>query len=247
MRKHLFAPLFLALAACGEEAPPEDDCSDGSRSGATTVTSAEELAALEGCTVLHGSLYVWGSDATSLAPLAGLQTIEGTLSIQKNPGLVDLRGLERLTDLWGCLELRDNAALTSVDGVESLARIGTCLSIGTSDPKDDEPHGNPVLGNLDGLASLGEVGLFVTIEYNRELGDLDGLSSLGVVGGDLRVRRNGALASVEGLLALERFEGDHVTIAENPVLPNCQAQQLAETLGASADVHGNDTEASCVP
>jgi hypothetical protein len=246
MRRLIFAlPLLFASAACGGEDPEADDCSDGSRQGPTTVASAEELAALEGCHTLHGSLYLWGTDATSLAPLASLEVIEGTLSIQRNPLLTDLRGLEGLSEVWGCLELRDNERLESADGVGGLTRVGTCLSIGTSDPTDKEPHGNPRLTNLDALSSLREVGMFVSIENNGQLAHLDGLASLRQVGGDLRIAKNAALASVSGLLSLERFEGEAVTIADNPVLPNCEAELLASELGASAEVHGNDADGTC--
>ncbi len=239
--------LLLALlitTSCGSEAPPVDDCADGRITGPIFAETDADVAALAGCHVVEGSLYLWGAEIGSLAPLAELTAVDGALSILQT-SLRDAAGLEQLERVGLCLELRDNPALESVRGLEELTHIGGCLSVGTSDASG-RPRGNPALESLDALRGVEHVGYFATVANNARLPHLHGLSGLRELGGDLTIEDNATLQSVSGLMGLERFRGEAVTVAQNPALPACEAEQLLAQLDAEVAVtHGNDDMADC--
>lgn len=168
-------------AGQGEEPPPPVACTKGTYSGDVTVTSQAALAALAGYAAIDGNVHI-GSDAEAttpdvrtLQPLRCLQTISGELTLQGNPELLDLQGLEQLTQV-AALRVTDNEVLGQLYGPRSLAVAGLLLV-----------RANPSLRDLAG-----------------------GITSAGAL-----------------------------VVEENPELPDCQAQLLAEALGVACTCSGN--------
>ena len=76
--------------------------------------------------------------------------------------------------------------------------------------------------------------------------DLVGLESLAYAEYYLLLTDNSALRSLRALSSFNRASG--ILIADNPVLPTCEADWLAaRTTGASIDVYGNDDAGVCPP
>jgi hypothetical protein len=118
-----------------------------------------------GCTGLHGSVKISGTNIYNLNGLNGIHSIEGNLEIINNSVLSNLSGIENLGLIGGYVRLLGNAMLFSTDGVEGLDSIGNFLSI----------SGNPVLEDLSGFSGLSYLGVALEIIDNDSLKHLDGL------------------------------------------------------------------------
>jgi hypothetical protein len=190
-------------------------------------------------------------DSGSDDPCANARTHNGedygTLVIE---GPAQLEELADVNVFQGDL-LIGNTSITNVDQLACLEVVTGQLSI----------QDNHALTNLDGLARLTEVGWGVSIYQNVQLSQLDGLASLASIGrgaveaglsdsGTLNITYNDTLSSIAGLASLSYLGGDSLRVSSNPLLPNCQAEQLAEQLEAAGwsgttDFSGNDDTATC--
>ena len=65
------------------------------------VSTAAGLQALRFCTVIDGDLELRGLNTSDYAPLRWINTIEGSLRIEDNAGLVSLADFRRLTAVQG--------------------------------------------------------------------------------------------------------------------------------------------------
>jgi len=99
----------------------------------------EGLASLEGG-VLADLRLTHNPSLSSLEGLANLSTVAGSVTIDGNDSLVDLRGLEQLADIGSHLsvgEFSGNAALERLDGLEGLRTVGSELWINHNDVLTD--------------------------------------------------------------------------------------------------------------
>ena len=168
--------IYLSLAAallssgvlvngCVSGQGNDDPCSAG-LSGRFEIQTSEDLARLEGCASLDGSLHIRGTDLQDLSGLESLERIEGSLSIgyeadscMGNPSLVDVSALGNLETVEGELAIVCNGALEGLDGLQTLSTVGEDLWIGLNDS----------LLDLDGLSGLESVAGWLDVENNNSL------------------------------------------------------------------------------
>lgn len=164
--------------------------------------------------------------------LSGCTTVSGNLIIAAQPFYVG--------------PLDTHPAPTTLDGLEDLESVAGILSISS-----------PALTSVTGLSGLTSAGV-IAIRDNDVLASLDGLSALATVGGAVdadgvlvqpvfAILNNQSLTSIEALTALTSVEPTTGwAIADNPRLPQCQADALAARLGADCgSCYGNDEAAVC--
>lgn len=179
------------------------------------------------------------------------------LKLVSNPVLGDLEGLRNLRTLSPGIMLRDSRSVTSLAGLRNLttARMVYVYDTGISSLEGLGPVGldgdlgltvdqNASLKSLAGLhPALTELRM-LQIDGNPALEDCRGLDALETVG-DLSIQNNGSLLGLEGLDALTTVR-DSFTVAQNPVLPSCQAERLAARVDTpNVYVFDNDADAVC--
>lgn len=190
---------WLVMLACGGN----EECPDGVFEGDITVTNAEDLGRLSGCTAVTGQVDIVDTALTNLDELRSLTTAGG-LGISGNDALENLDGLGNLARVEGNLEIGIVVAFCAVDIANSEL---ACL-------------GNAAIRNLDGLGNLEAVGGRLEIAANPALQNLNGLGKLIDLGRELYVARNGNLPTCEAESLRDRlFPGGYsetdVFICEN--------------------------------
>jgi hypothetical protein len=236
------------------------------------LTDLEQLS-LPGLLRVTGTMHVEANHALGRLQLGTLKTIDGDLVIRDNAVLTNLDGLPLLSTVGGDLSIggelsfHGNATLSSIGGLATLEQVGGDLVIGNN-PQLSSLNGFelsavggalrvlelPVLSSLAALQTLVDVGKDLELSDLDALANLAGLEALERVEGDLRIgsrepeEGNAALNSIEQLTALTRVDGE-LLIANNPLLPQCQANALTQRLGGagvgSTFFEGNDEDASC--
>ncbi len=167
-----------------------------------------------------------------------LQTIEGFLVLHRNAKLEDLSGFPSLRSVGG-LSLINNALLDNLAGLAFLSWIYGPAEI----------QNNPLLTDLSGLDHLRSVSDRFVLLNNPLLSDTAALLLLEQVGGDMAVSYNDSLNEFS-FPALVWIGGD-LYVEENPLLPQCAAEELRDTLTdgygwtGSATIQGNDATAQC--
>jgi hypothetical protein len=150
----------------------------------------------------------------------------------------DLNILARVDEFPSIVTIFNMEYLKNVNGLESVRHIGDGLHIQL----------NPELQNLEGLTSLESVAMGdspqsdMYLYGNPKLETLEGLESLKEVGMALIIDEHANLRSIEALESLEQVKA--LKITDNPKLPTCQAEALAERLGLPDDkveIRGNGT------
>jgi hypothetical protein len=150
----------------------------------------------------------------------------------------DLSLLARVDEVPSAVSVFNMEYLKNVNGLDSVRHIGGGLRIQL----------NPELQNLEGLSSLESVAMGdspqtdMYLYGNRKLETLDGLEALKEVGMALIIDDHANLQSIEALESLETVP--YLSITDNPKLPTCQAEALAERLDLPDDkveIRGNGT------
>ncbi|GLU45085.1 fibronectin type III domain-containing protein [Allomuricauda sp. NBRC 101325] len=188
---------------------------------------------------------------TSFSGLQNLSSVAGDVSIETNYKLIDLSGLNSLTQIInGDLTVRSNDLLTNLEGLNNLTSIGGALKIETNDSLID-------FTGLDNLQSLGTSSMAFTwgdleIDGNLKLGGLDGLESLTTaLDGSIEITNNPVLLNLDGLANLENMGSPTVSntiyigIQYNDMLSNfCGLKLVFETYGnlITDEIIGNATE-----
>lgn len=142
-----------------------------------------------------------------------------SLMINVNPSLVDISGLESITQVNGTLTV-DSTPVTSLMGLQNVTNISETLNI-----KETE------ITSLMGLESLLDIGGDLIVETNLELISLTGSSSLINVGGNMNIRYNDALLTTQGLSSLTSIEGE-VRIWGNDELQDLNGFESLGTIGS---------------
>lgn len=113
--------------------------------GGGIVLHDSELAAYRGCRSISGDLALYG--VTTLAPLASLHSVEGTLTIEHTSRLYTLAGLEHLRSV-NRLEINHNASLVNAGALRKLDHVSH-VSV-THNPRLSTKY-----GFLDGMGHAG--------------------------------------------------------------------------------------------
>jgi len=132
-----------SLVACGGATQPPIAVADSLQTCEGGIARNDaELTAFAHCGLISGDLAVTAVE--SLAPLAELRAVRGTLTIAHTrvDDLTDLRSVASV----GRLELRDNDQLSSLEGLAQLQAAREVVI-----------HGNPELRTLAGLSGLREL------------------------------------------------------------------------------------------
>ena len=184
-----------------------------------------EVANLTIADNVHDGTY---SSFDSLTGLDNLRFVTGNLTIHHNLGLTTVDGLEGLLEIGGALNIYDQGSLNDLRGLSGLRLVGSTLTI--SGPSD--------LANLQGMESLTSIGGGLILWDHDDLTETSGLENLQTIGGELSIQRNIVLAQLTlGSLSLL---GGNLVVRDNPLLPTCQATNLADLLQAGGWT-GNST------
>ena len=245
--------LTAGSTTTGDVAPQPIACGQaaGNICGETTdsIAGLEELAALSGCAVYRGSVYLAGVDTTAdLWPLSALQEVGGRLGIDDRSELETLEGLECLEQV-GDLHILGPPSLRDVSSLRNARLSGELLVSGTTE-----------LASLDGLQTF-SAARAVGILENMQLADLEGLSGLERVEVEVLLYRNPLLTDVEGLRNLVDFEGalaiersgklrtlegleqihtlSSLTLLENPVLESLDGLAGLEHVTGDVELRDN--------
>ena len=224
------------------------------------VAKIQDLQTLQGLIVAEGVRIKDNPELLTLAGLAGLRSMPGSVEVARNPLLTDLVGIggfsqiagdlilegNDLDDLTamnsvatvgGDLVIRDEGIVQGLEGFDALTFVGGELRI----------EDNDALQRLSGLGLLASVNGGVSLLDNATLNDVTALSSLETVGGTLLVSTNSALASLDGLDSLTSAGG--VEISRNDSLQTLLALQALEQVNGPTSrswTAPRSTRARCV-
>lgn len=229
-------------------------------------TSLTNLEGLENLTSNNGELAIrYNNNLTDLSALGGvrevfsldidgnnvltsieglnLETINSYVEITQNPSLVNLEGLEALTQIPDHFEIRLNSALTSLQGLQSLNQIGA-LSITF----------NNSLTNVDGLSSLISLtgatnSSGINISNNANLISLQGLSQLNDISNStIQISSNSSLTSLAGLDNINPNSITNLWITSSQDLSTCNVSSICDYLsaGGTATISGNSVGCNSV-
>jgi hypothetical protein len=187
------------------------------------VENDDDVRRLARCTRVDGNLVVSGS-VTTLEPLASVETVTGTLSVDSAPQLESLAGLERLRHVDSLL-LKRNAELDDIGALHSLSEVRQ-ISL-THNPQLDSLTGLEGVRSLErltvvenglyslrGLGNLAELGELVVVKNPRlielrALSGVQGVERVTIVG-------NRRLSGFAGVLPHLRKPPTFVAVAGNP-------------------------------
>jgi hypothetical protein len=124
--------------------------------GGGIVLHDAELAEYRGCRTISGDLALYG--VTSLAPLASVRSVEGTLTIEHTSRLYTLAGLEQLRSV-SRLEIHHNASLINAGALRQLEHVRQASV--THNPRLSTRY-----GFFDGM---GRAGVDVELAHNSGL------------------------------------------------------------------------------
>lgn len=200
----------------------------GSVEGFVNISSNPALNSLEALsnlasiqadpTISYGALYIaYNDNLQSLAGLENLTILQDELSVESNPILESLNGLEGITSV-NVLKIRDNDNLNSLAGLDSLRTVRDSVII----------VDNSSLTNLQGLHHLQSIG-GLTIAGHLLLNDLSAFKTLTHVNGRLNISNNPSLSDCSILSVCNQliYQPDNINIHDNA--PGCASNLEVET------------------
>lgn len=234
---------FLSQAQVNHFAIQYPDCTIINSSvnvGGTSVTDISDLEPLSNLTRINGSFSI---DKTSLVNLNGLENITqlGNFQAIYNNELQSLQGLNGLTTVFSGFTIQSNPLIENLQGVNSLLVVGD-LSIQSNENLNsleglnnlmavNSPAGatasvsqNTALIDLAGLESLQEINGTLRVDSNESLISLDGLENLQTLADNLEIKSNLNLQSIESLSGLIEVPF-LLHIGSNPELESLQGLQ----------------------
>lgn len=171
---------------CGGAAPIS--CEDRNAiTGIITISSAADLAQLDGIGCVDGDLLIAGFPDTELPELP-LEVVTGGVTLAGNPALASLGGLRHLTDLGGVYAIQGNDDLVDISALGTIQRVPSIVI-----------SGNDSLPDLAGLESWVDITHNLIISNNAGLLSLHGLENLESSSQGIFLRGNRGLASVAAL------------------------------------------------
>jgi hypothetical protein len=166
-------------------------------------TQVNSFKTTYGCTVIEGTLEIWGPDINNLDSLHLVREV-GNLFIRQNVILTDLKGLSSLERINNSLYVGWNEALTSMNGLDNLEYIGDALSF----------ERNLVLTTLHGLDNLRYIGGQFWMTHSDALLSLNGLNLVDTIGGRIYIDENAMLQNLNGLENVKH--ADELRVEQNP-------------------------------
>ena len=199
-----------------------------------TQYEVEEFGQL-GYSIIDGNLFI-GSDINE--PSSGdevsdlylytLTKVTGDLTVQYNPVLQSLNGLDNLTDVLGEFKIQENNMLTSLYGLGSLNYVG----------KDFTLTSNLNLATVNGLNNLQSIGGSLHIWNSEALYSLSAFTSLITIGENLHIQGNQWISNLTGFNNLNTI-GKDLALLSNNSLSDLSALQSLTTIGIRATIHDN--------
>jgi hypothetical protein len=139
------------------------------------------------------------------------------LTIQFNPGLIEISGFNQLQATTGWFAIRDNISLTTINGFSNLQEVGYDFYVVTNPLSDINAFSNleHVGGNfslwgtnltdLSMFSSLSSVDARFWLDHNFNLISLNGLNNLITIGGAIRIGYFEGQANLENIEALSNL------------------------------------------
>ena len=180
-----------------------------------------------GCTEIIGFVQI-NHNVTNLDGISHITSIGesqgGFLKIPFNQNLIDLSGLENLTNIGGKLDIFNCGNLLTLNGLNNLQRIGNGISILNNyelqdisalqavtdfngDIRISESHSLESLNGLNNITSTYDI----TIQHNSILTNLEGLNGLQTVENMINIEVNAQLQNLHGLNNLTSSNIFHVS------------------------------------
>ena len=206
--------------------------------GDISVTTQAQVDALRtsltaGVTRIKGNVTIGPksgtSDISDLSPFASITEITGNVTVQRNPDLPNLMGLNQLQSIGGHFGVDKNDSLTSLGDFPALQSIGG----------DFGGFSNDALTSLGGFPALQSIGGSFEVYYNIALTSLGDFPVLQSIGGDFGGFSNDALTSLGGFPALQSI-GGNVEVKENEALGSLGNFPALQSIGGSFWVYYND-------
>ena len=209
--------------------------------GDVSVTTQAEVDALRtsltaGASRIVGNVTIGPesgtSDISDLSPLAAITQITGSLSVQHNPDLPNLMGLNQLQSIGGSFRVggydAGNASLTSLGDFTALQTIGGGF----------EMSRNRSLTSLGNFPALQSIGGGFDVGGNASLTSLGDFPTLQSIGGGFVVEDNYALISLGDFPALQSI-GYSFVVEDNYALISLGDFPALQSIGGWFSVEGN--------
>jgi hypothetical protein len=189
-------------------------CGDtgGTFNGDVTLLNQNEVNnfGIFGYANINGSLkigiYHTASNIVDLTPLSHLENIDGALTIENNPNLQNLDGLNSLISVEE-LRIDVNSSLASITSLDNLVEVGNIYI-----------SSNEILNSLNGLNGIINAS-DVFVDNNNSLISLAGLESL-TSAYDVTIRNNAILNSIYELSSLS--VANRIEIYGQPMLASLE-------------------------
>jgi len=203
-----------------------------------------------GCSVIPGTLTIYGSDITNLNGLSQLNSV-GNLNIGLVPNLLDYSGLDNLTTVAGNLDISGSTAsniivfpglltiggslsfpsisATTVSGFSALTTIGGNLLI----------QNTANLNAFIGFDALLTIGISVGINSNVALTQLPTFGSLTSIGANLQISNNSLLQNLDSLETLTSING-HLELTDNAVLTSLSGLIGVTSINGNLNLNANN-------
>lgn len=213
--KHILTiALFIFLVGCKNDDTPGYSLSFVGDISLQTQSEIEDFGK-NNYNTIQGSISIGGSqheplDIVSLAPLLGIDSISGNLSIIGTTTLPNLSGLQELKHVGGRVSIAYNQDLASVLGIENLVSVGGGFSIADNASlqsinlqmaletvEEDFSLARLAIPNIAAFSRLTSVGSLSLIRLN--ITNLDGLNALVSSGFSLQLIENYRLENIRGL------------------------------------------------
>jgi hypothetical protein len=206
--------IFGNKPGCQTEAQIEASCISPCPPGDVLFKSQSEINSFNldyaGCSYIPYNVNIREDNLNNISNLDSLiylKQIGGTLTIEYNPLLADLSGLDSLHNINGGLNINHNTSLTTLDGFGEIPSLGGGLNLAN----------NIALNDLSALSTIATVGGNVVVTANSSLPDLDGLNNLTSLNYGIYLSDNAQLTNVNALDKLLTLNGT-LFISGNPLL-----------------------------
>lgn len=169
--------------------------------------------------------YVTNCDSLSdLKQLSHVKYLKG-INVNRSEKIVNLQGLENVTNNLFHLGIFDNESIISLEGLDNMGPMIHNIGI----------ERNPALNSIESLINIQDVEYRITIADCPKLESLNGLNQLKTIGDFFKLQELG-IRSMEGLDSLRYIHRDF-RIANNDSLTSFHGMPMLTTIGPD-EFHG---------
>lgn len=230
----------------------ESNCSERRWEGNYTITSQEDIDAIQGYSEISSHLIIGGdsNNPTALTSLEGLECLHTvrSLTISDNPQLEDLKGLDNLTTARGDLIIEDNGTLKNITHLANLTAIEKLNITNNESLLSIEGLENLpvltdlVLNNLPQVTSISPIANArihngIDITALNSLTELSYFSQLENFSGRLTIASNPGLSSLQGLRDIATVS--YLKIIGNPNLTSLEGLNITR-ISHTTTISGNN-------